>query len=150
MVAGERFKMNVFGIKSFGIKIFKTVISFSVLLMVFACAEQVKSNNRPDWIDNPDGQIVGKCATHVKGLIAQEQCAYKKGMVYIAMSKGVSVDVSSRLTMRQTSTERTGSSYGQVQAVVTMDEKNIQVSASIIDKWHDKTSDVMYVLIEEN
>lgn len=121
-----------------------------IFLGLSACAKEVKKDNRPDWIDKPDGYFVGKCATHVKGLIAQEQCAYRKGLAYIAMSKGVSVDVSSQMTMKQTSTEKTGSSYGQVQAVVKMDEKNIKVSGSIIDKWHDKASDIMYVLIKEN
>lgn len=121
-----------------------------VLLIFSGCTQEVKQNNRPDWIDKPDGYFVGKCATHVKGLIAQEQCAYRKGLAYIAMSKGVSVDVSSQMTMKQTSTEKTGNSYGQVQAVVRMDEKNIKVSGSIIDKWHDKVSDIMYVLIKEN
>ncbi len=58
------------------------------------------------------------------------------------MSKGVSVDITSKMTMKQTATEKTGSSYGQVQAVVKMDEKNIKVSGSIIDKWHDKTADI--------
>ena len=92
---------------------------------------------------------MGKCGTHVRGHIAQEQCAYKKGLVYIAMSKGVSVDVSANMTMKQTATEKTGNSYGQVQANVKIDEKNIIISASIIDKWHDQSSDIMYVLIEE-
>ena len=128
----------------------KTIFGLSVLVLISACAKEIKKDNRPDWIDKPDGYFVGKCATHVKGLIAQEQCAYRKGLAYIAMSKGVSVDVSSQMTMKQTSTEKTGNSYGQVQAVVRMDEKNIKVSGSIIDKWHDKVSDIMYVLIKEN
>ena len=122
-----------------------------VLLMLYGCAaEEVKKNERPDWIDNPEPNFVGKCATHVKGLIAQEQCAYKKGLAYIAMSKGVSVDVTSDMTMKQTATEKTGSSYGQVQATVKMDEKDIRVSGSILEKWHDKNTDIMYVLIREN
>ncbi len=126
------------------------VFGLCIFLALSACAEEVKKDDRPDWIDKPDGYFVGRCATHVKGAIAQEQCAYRKGLAYIAMSKGVSVDVSSKMTMKQSATEKTGSSYGQIQAVVKMDEKNIKVSASIIDKWHDKTSDIMYVLIKEN
>jgi len=127
-----------------------TTFSLCVLLLISACAEEVKKNDRPDWIDNPEPNFVGKCATHVKGAIAQEQCAYKKGLAYIAMSKGLSVDISSKMTMKQTATEKTGTSYGQVQAVVEMDEKDIKVSGLIIDKWHDKTADIMYVLIKEN
>jgi len=124
-------------------------VGLGIVLILSACDKEVKSD-RPEWIDNPNGYFVGKCATHVRGPIAQEQCAYRKGLAYIAMSKGVSVDVSSKMTMKQSSTEKTGSSYGQVQAVVKMDEKNIRVSGSIIDKWHDKVSDIMYVLIKEN
>ena len=119
-------------------------------MLISGCAEEVKKNNRPDWIDKPEPNFVGKCATHVKGAIAQEQCAYKKGLAYLAMSKGVSVDVSADMIIKQTSTEKTGTSYGEVQAVVKMDEKNITVSGIIIDKWHDKTADIMYVLIKEN
>ena len=63
-----------------------------VLLLISGCAEkEVKKNNRPDWIDEPDGYFVGKCATHVRGAIAQEQCAYKKGLAYIATAKGISL-----------------------------------------------------------
>ena len=131
-------------------KILKTIFGLSILVLISACAKEVKQNDRPDWIDKPQGYFVGRCATHVNGPIAQEQCAYRKGLAYIAMSKGVSVDVTSKMTMKQSATEKTGSSYGQVQAVVKMDEKNIKVSGSIIDKWHDKTSDIMYVLIKEN
>jgi hypothetical protein len=127
-----------------------TILSLSVLVLISACAKDVKKNDRPDWIDNPDPNFVGKCATHVKGRIAQEQCAYKKGLAYIAMSKGASVDVSSSMTIKQSSTEKTGSSYGQAQSTVSMEENNIKISALIIDKWHDKMADIMYVLIKEN
>jgi len=121
-----------------------------ILLVISACADEVKKDDRPHWIDNPDPYFVGKCATHVKGLIAQEQCAYRKGLAYIAMSRGVSVDVLSDMIMKQTSTEKTGSSYGQVQSTVRMDERDIRVGGSVIDKWHDRRADIFYVLIREN
>ncbi|MBT8120659.1 MAG: hypothetical protein KJN89_13180 [Gammaproteobacteria bacterium] len=121
-----------------------------VFFMASGCAQEVKKNERPYWIDNPEPNFVGKCATHAKGLIAQEQCAYEKGLTYIAMSKGISVDVISDMTMKQASTEKTGSSYGQVQSTVRMDEKDIRISGSIIDKWHDRRADILYVLIMEN
>jgi hypothetical protein len=132
------------------------LINVLAFLLFAGCAKEVKENDynerndRPDWIDKPEGNFVGRCATHVKGVVAQEQCAYKKGLAYIAMSKGVSINVSSNMTIKQTATEKTGTSYGQIQATVKMDEKNIRVKASIIDKWHDKASDIMYVLIKEN
>lgn len=128
----------------------KLIYIMVAALLITACGKEVVKSDRPDWIDNPGGNFVGKCATHVRGPIAQEQCAYRKGLAYLAMSKGVSVDVSSQMTLKQIATEKTGSSFGQVQAVVRMDEKNIKVSGRIIDKWHDKTTDIFYVLIEEN
>ncbi len=128
----------------------KAILGLSLLVLISACTKEVKQNNRPDWIDKPDGYFVGKCASHVKDLTAQEQCAYREGLAYISMSKGFSVDASSQKTIKQSATEKTGSSYGQVQAVVNKDEKTIKVSGSIIDKWHDKVSDIMYVLIKEN
>ena len=126
------------------------LINLFILLLSSACSNEAKKPDRPDWIDKPEPNFVGKCATHVKGAIAQEQCAYKKGLAYIAMSKGVSVDVSADMTLKQSSTEKTGKSYGEIHSVVKMDEKNIKVSGTIIDKWHDKTADIMYVLIKEN
>lgn len=128
----------------------KMILGLFVFIVIAGCAKEAIKNDRPGWIDKPEPNFVGKCATHVKGIIAQEQCAYKKGLTYIAMSKGVSVDVSADMMLKQTSTEKTGRSYGEVQAVVKMDEKNIKVSGIIIDKWHDKTADIMYVLIQEN
>ena len=113
-----------------------------VSIFVLGCAQEIKKSDRPDWTDNPGSNVVGKCSTHVMGAIAQEQCAYKKGLSYIAMSKGVSVDINSTMTMQQTGTERSGSSHGQVSSVVKMDEKDIKVSATIIDKWHDKVADI--------
>lgn len=130
----------------------KIIILFGlcVLLLLSGCIKEEQKDGRPDWIDKPDNNFVGKCGAHVKGHVAQEQCAYKKGLAYIAMSKGLSVDVSADMMMKQSSTEKTGKSYGQVQAVVEMDEKNIRVGGTIIDKWHDRMADIMYVLIQEN
>jgi len=126
------------------------VLALFASVLVTGCQSDVKPDPRPGWIDNPGDNFVGKCATHVRGPIAQEQCAYRKGLTYMAMSKGVSVDVSSNMTMKQTATEKSGSSYGKVEASVTMEEKDIRVAGTIIDKWHDKVADIMYVLIEEN
>jgi len=105
----------------------KTIFSLSVLVLISACAKETRQDNRPEWIDKPDGYFVGRCATHEKDPVAQEQCAYRRGLADIAMSKGDSADVSSKV-----------------------DKKNIEVSGSIIDKWHDKSSDIMYVLIKED
>jgi hypothetical protein len=140
----------VVGVEEENMKKIISIFGLCLFVVITGCGGDTIKNDRPNWIDNPDGNFVGKCATHVRGAIAQERCAYKKGLAYIAMSKGGSVDISSRMTMKQSSTEKTGSSYGQVRAVVSMNEKNIKVSGMIIDKWHDEMADIMYVLIHEN
>lgn len=128
-----------------------TLIKILILFLLTGCGDTtIKNNQYPDWVDNPGSKVVGKCGTHVKGRIAQEMCAYKNGLAYIAMSKGVSVDVLADTTMRQSSTEKTGHSYAQVQVNVKLDEKNIKINARIIDRWHDKQRDILYVLMKEN
>ena len=126
------------------------IFNLYLFLLLPACAQVESKNSRPDWVDNPGSDYVGQCGTHVRGITAQEQCAYKKGLIYIAMSKGVSVDINADMVIRQTSTEKTGSSFGKVQATVNMNQKDIQVNATIINKWHDTVADIMYVLIQEN
>jgi hypothetical protein len=126
------------------------IIAVTLVFIVSACASAPKMATGPDWIKNPGSNYVGKCGTHIRGLIAQEQCAYKNGLTYIAMSKGVSVDVAARISMQQSSRNATGKSYGEVNSTLEMDEKNIQINAEIIEKWHDRTRDIMYVLIKEN
>jgi len=124
-----------------------------VMLLTSACAgpgtQTTQKPGRPSWIDNSGTDVVGKCGTHIRGLIAQEQCAYKNGLTYIAMSKGVSVDVAGSMTMRQRASQSTGQSYGELESSVKIDEKNIRIEAEVIDKWHDRISDIMYVLIRQ-
>ena len=119
-------------------------------LALAACAGSPKKPQRPEWIDNPGDGIVGKCGTHVRGPIAQEQCAYRKALAYLAMSKGLKVDVSAVTHMRQTATENTGHSSGSMDASVMMQGDAIPVKAHIVDKWRDRVNDVYYVLIRED
>jgi len=122
----------------------------ALLFVVSACSSVDTMQERPEWIDNPESNFVGKCGTHVNGRLAQEQCAYQKGLTGMAMSKGVTVDVNAAMSMSQSSTQSTGRSHGQMDASVKMDAKDIKISGTIIDKWLDRTRDVMYVLIKEN
>ena len=137
-------------IKMQSVYLSRSVIVLSALLFLAGCAGHSKVNSRPDWVDNPGDRVVGKCGTHVRGLIAQEECAYKKGLTYIALSKGVKVDVNAKMTMQQTSSGRSTSNRGTVDAKLDLEGKNIHVKAHIVDKWHDKVRDILYVLIEED
>jgi len=42
----------------------KKIFGLSMLVLLSACAKDVKENNRPDWIDKPQGYFVGRCATN--------------------------------------------------------------------------------------
>lgn len=46
----------------------------------------------------------------IPGAIIPERCACQKGLTCMAMSKGVPVDVSSQMSMKQTATEKSGNS----------------------------------------
>ncbi|MBC8210254.1 MAG: hypothetical protein H8E21_04245 [Gammaproteobacteria bacterium] len=130
----------------------RQTIIISLVLFLSACASAPKmpENPRPDWVSNPGSNFVGKCGTHIRGLIAQEECAYKNGLSYIAMSKGVSIDIEASFSMKQSSTSTSGRSHGEVESTMAMDQKDIHISAEIIDKWHDRVRDVLFVLIQEN
>jgi fructoselysine-6-P-deglycase FrlB-like protein len=84
----------------------------------------------------------------LKGLLYQEQCAYKKGLTYIAMTKGVTVEITANMDVTQSS-YGAGSSRGALRANIKMQGKEIQLKARIIEKWHDSVSDIFYVLIKE-
>ena len=60
-------------------------------LLLAGCAAEVKQNNRPEWIDRPEPNFVGRCAEHEKDIIAQEQCAYKNALSEINFN-GIIVD----------------------------------------------------------
>ena len=71
-------------------KTLMTLINLGGLLLT-GCAAEVKQNNRPEWIDRPEPNLVGKCAEHEEDIIAQEQCAYKNALSAVKFN-GVIVD----------------------------------------------------------
>ena len=115
--------------------------------ILLSCVTKV--NSRPDWVNNPGKGHIGKCGTHIKGLIYQEQCAYKKGLTYIAMTKGVTADITANMDIAQSS-HGTGTSRGALKANIHMQGKEIQIKGKIVEKWHDRVNDVFYVLIFED
>ena len=127
----------------------QTITITLLCLLIIGCASAPKIVPQPDWINSPKDNYVGKCGTHVRGHIAQQECAYKNGLMYIAMSKGISVDVEASIAMKQSVHNETAKNIGHIESTISMDEKNIQISADIINKWHDRVSDVLYVLIKE-
>ena len=125
--------------------LFKSIVSISSLVVLVSCGS---SNPRPDWVLNPGNNHIGKCGTHIKGLIYQEQCAYKKGLTYLAMTKGITADVSANMDISQSS-HGAASSRGVLKANITMQGKEIQIKGKVVKKWHDRVKDVFYVLIQE-
>lgn len=87
------------------------------LLLLSGCAEVVKQDERPEWIDKPEPNFVGKCAGEAKDLVTQEQCAYNKALADISLLKSGFDD--------------------------------IEASGIIVDRWHDRDGDILYVLIRE-
>lgn len=123
----------------------KSIVTIFSVVMLVACGS---TNSKPDWVVNPGKNHVGKCGTHVKGLIYQEQCAYEKGLTYLAMTKGVTADVIANMAISQ-STNGSGTSRGGLKANINIHGEQIHLKGKIVDKWHDRVNDVFYVLIEE-
>ena len=85
-----------------------TLFSLCVLLLTASCASEVKKNDqpnqpeqpvRPDWIDQPEPNFVGKCTTHVNSVAASEQCAYKNAIAYITTLKRYPSDSMASVTI---------------------------------------------------
>lgn len=60
-------------------------------LLLAGCAAEVIHNDRPEWIDRPEPNFVGRCVEHEKDIIAQEQCAYKNALSEVDFN-GIIVD----------------------------------------------------------
>ncbi len=61
------------------------LINLCVLLLMTGCAKEVKKdeplekkNDRPDWIDKPEPNIVGKCGAQAEGQSHKNDAPIKK------------------------------------------------------------------------
>lgn len=115
------------------------------LSFLSGCASQTTSQV-PNWLDNPSrNQAVGSCGSHALGKYKQKECAMTRARLELAARQGV--EIKSMSLMTENATNMASSSTLNQQ---TIQEVNSKVKARLIDSYHDKSQDVIWVLVEEN
>jgi hypothetical protein len=124
-------------------KICKITIFLLSLSFLAACATQ-NYVSVPDWIDNPGRhQAVGSCGSHAKGKFQQQQTAEKRARLELAARDGIEIKSMSLMT-EKVNNSRSSSSLNQQ----TTQKVNTKIKARVVDSFHDKVSDIYWVLVE--
>lgn len=120
--------------------------TFLISLSVFAgCATQNVSQ-LPSWIENPSrSQAVGNCGAHALGKYKQKECAMTRARLELAARQGV--EIKSMSLMTENASNMSSSSTLNQQ---TIQEVNSKVKARLVESYHDKGQDVIWVLMEED
>ena len=117
----------------------------SALLILSACAVSPRSE-RPSWIDTPTHhQAVGSCGTHALGRYKQQECAMSRARLELAARKGVEISAVSVMTESATNLSSQSTLNGKVEQQV-----NNTIKTRLVDSYHDKAQDIIWVLLEEN
>ena len=115
------------------------------VLLLSACTNK-PVNSLPAWVDEPDrNQAVGSCSTHALGKYKQKECAMTRARLELAARQGV--DIQSMSVMTENANNISSSSKLSQQ---TVQEVNSKIKARLVDSYHDKAQDVLWVLMEEN
>ena len=127
----------------------KILIQSGFLALLFAfvvgCA-QAPTQGMPNWIENPKrSQAVGSCGAHALGKYKQKECAMTRARLELAARQGVQIK-SLSLMSEQASSMRSSSTLNQQ----TIQEVNSKIRARLVDSYHDKAQDILWVLMEEN
>ena len=115
------------------------------LLMLCACASK-PSSPRPHWIDSASKhQAVGSCATHALGKYKQKECAISRARLELAARKGITI--SAQTVMTESATNLT--SQSTLDGITTQTVNGV-IKTRLVDSYHDKQQDIIWVLVEEN
>ena len=125
-------------------RLFVTGILASAL-MLFACATQPTSM-RPQWIESAaEHQAVGSCGTHALGRYKQKECAISRARLELAARQGITISAQTVMTERATNLSSQSTLDG-----LTTQTVNSVIKTRLVDSYHDKQQDIIWVLIEEN
>jgi hypothetical protein len=127
----------------------KNIVILGTFLLSLSVLSGCATNHAvqaPAWIDNPSRQqAVGSCGAHALGKYKQKECAMTRARLELAARKGV--EIKSMSLMTENATNMASSSTLNQQ---TIQEVNSKVKARLVESYHDKLQDVIWVLIEEN
>lgn len=122
---------------------FKLSSVILIALFLSACGGSSSAkpkNERPDWIYNHDGGVVGICDTHMKGDAAQEQVAIDRALEKLSKQQGVEVSSTSTSTQKES-----GGHYGSGHSSTAQIKASNKVKATIKDAWRDPKTNRYYV-----
>jgi len=124
--------------------VFNAVI-ISLMLNLSGCL--IKNGQaEPNWIENPSrDQAVGSCGSHALGKYKQKECAMTRARLELAARKGIEIKSMSLMTERASSVSSSSTLNQQV-----TQEVNTKIKARLVDSYHDKNQDILWVLVEEN
>lgn len=118
---------------------------FGLFVALSGCATK-NGQNEPSWIENPDRhQAVGSCGTHALGKYKQKECAMTRARLELAARKGIEIKSMSLMTEKATNMSSSSTLNQQV-----TQEVNTKIKARLVDSYHDKYQDILWVLVEEN
>lgn len=118
----------------------------AVLLAVLLGCTIAPTSAVPSWIDEPArDQAVGSCGAHALGKYKQKECAMTRARLELAARKGVEIK-SLSIMSEQASNMHSSSTLNQQ----TVQEVNSKIKARLVDSYHDKAQDILWVLMEEN
>lgn len=123
---------------------FNAAILSSVLMLAGCLVKD--GHSEPDWIENPDRhQAVGSCGSHALGKYKQKECAMTRARLELAARKGIEIKSMSLMTERANNMTSSSTLNQQV-----TQEVNAKIKARLVDSYHDKNQDILWVLVEEN
>jgi hypothetical protein len=124
--------------------VFYTAI-VGALLTLAGCLVK-DGHSQPNWIENPDRhQAVGSCGSHALGKYKQKECAMTRARLELAARKGIEIKSMSLMTERANNMASSSTLNQQV-----TQEVNTKIKARLLDSYHDKNQDILWVLVEEN
>lgn len=125
-------------------KIKKYMLLFVVFALSQGCAHGLK-NDVPNWLSKPaHNQAVGSCGPHALGKQKQKECAMTRARVELASRKGIDIRSTSLMT-EQANAQRSQSQLLQH----TEQTINEQIKARLVETYHDKAQDILWVLMQE-
>lgn len=127
-------------------KYFIKIGFFAVLTCLIIGCATAPEFTLPTWIENPARhQAVGSCGAHALGKYKQKECAMTRARLELAARQGVEIK-SLSIMSEQANNMRSSSTLNQQ----TVQEVNSKVKARLVDSYHDKAQDILWVLMEEN
>ena len=117
----------------------------AAVFAVFAGCAMSPTSSLPSWIDDPSrDQAVGSCGAHALGKYKQKECAMTRARLELAARQGVEIKSLSVMS-EQASNMHSSSTLNQQ----TVQEVNSKIKARLVDSYHDKAQDILWVLMEE-